>query len=120
VLELMARYSPELACVVRGVTVARKRLEALFAEGPYLRARMYVHLSRGTYEPGIDTPRNLNLSAYGPNCPLLPHNSSGTVPWPSLPHELDGIRGLTSAGGAAATPSTGNPLAALLMGGPLG
>lgn len=124
VLELLARYSPELSCLIRGITLATDRLEAVFAAGPYLKARLFVSISRGPYKPGIDTPKDLDLSAYGPYCPIIPKNGKGTVPWPPVPKELDQIRGtadpLNSVDGLPGLPAGGNPLVGLLMGGPLG
>jgi phospholipid/cholesterol/gamma-HCH transport system substrate-binding protein len=125
VLELLARYSPELACLIRGITLATDRLEAVFAGGPYLKARLYVSISRGPYKPGTDTPKDLDLSAYGPYCPVIPKNGEGTVPWPPVPKELAQIRGTAdpanSIDGLPGIPFTGtNPLVGLLMGGPLG
>jgi hypothetical protein len=122
---MLARYSPELACLVRGITLATDRLEAVFDAGPFLKARLYVSVSRGRYKPGIDTPKDLDLSAYGPYCPVIPKDGKGTVPWPPVPQELDGIRGtadpLNSVNGLPGHPATGsNPLVGLLMGGPLG
>jgi phospholipid/cholesterol/gamma-HCH transport system substrate-binding protein len=127
VLELMAKYAPEIACTVRGFTSALGRLEAVFAEGPYLKARLFVNVSRGAYRPRIDTPEDLDLSAYGPYCPVLPSGGKKTVPWPPIPRELDQIRGvgqtslLNSINGLPGQPATGtNPLVGLLMGGTLG
>ena len=93
VVAMLAKYSPELACFVRGVVKAKSRLEAVFADGPYLKARLYVSVSRGTYKPGKDAPRSLDLSAYGPSCPIVPKGDTGTVPWPKIPKELDELRG---------------------------
>ena len=93
VLDLLEKYSPELACTVRGVVQAKDRLEAVFADGPYLKARLYVATSRGTYKYPQDLPKDLDLSAYGPQCPITPKDGKGTVPWPTIPQELDSIRG---------------------------
>lgn len=143
VLALLAKYSPELACFVRGVVKAKSRLEAVFADGPYLKARLYVAVSRGTYKPGIDAPKSLDLSAYGPYCPITPKGDTGTVPWPVVPKELDQLRGqpqpLETVNGLPdvpgvpvnlslpGTPTGGGPLVGrpsdllgLLLGGPLG
>lgn len=94
VLEMLRKYSPEIACFVRGVVRAKERLEAVFAAGPYLKARLYVSVSRGMFKPGVDTPKSLDLSAYGPYCPILPKGNQKTVPWPPVPKELDQIRGV--------------------------
>lgn len=131
VLEMLRKYSPEIACFVRGVVVAKERLEAVFAAGPYLKARLFVSVSRGMYEPGIDTPKSLDLSAYGPYCPVLPKKGHKTVPWPPIPKELDRIRGvgnaspLNSIDGIPGQPLHGDPVDAgellnLLLGGALG
>lgn len=93
ILELLRKYSPELACTVRGVVEAKERLEAVFAEGPYLKARLFVSISRGMYKPGIDAPTDIDLSHYGPYCPVTPTTGDGTVPFPPVPRELDQIRG---------------------------
>lgn len=93
VLQLLAKYSPEIACLLTGVSQAKDRLEAVFADGPYLKARLYVAVSRGMYQYGVDSPTSLDLSAYGPNCPITPKNGKGTVPWPMIPKELDELRG---------------------------
>lgn len=121
VLSLLARYSPELACVVRGVTAATPRLEAVFADGPYLKARMYVSVSRGDYQLGVDSPKDLDLSAYGPYCPVIPKDGNGTVAWPTFPKELDQLQGDAITNEVTERPPTGtNPLVGLLMGGALG
>lgn len=127
VLEMLARYSPEVACLIRGITLATDRLEAVFADGPYLKARLYVSMSRGMYQPGTDRPQDIDLTAYGPYCPVIPKNGKGTVPWPPVPKELDQIRNQDGANpansldGLPGHPATGtNPLTGLLMGGPLG
>lgn len=129
VLAMLKKYSPEIACFVRGVVRAKERLEAVFADGPYLKARLYVSVSRGMYEPGVDTPKSLDLSAYGPYCPVLPTGDQKTVPWPHVPKELDGIRGEASPlhhiNGIPGQPSTGDgydvgELLNLLLGGVLG
>lgn len=131
VLEMLRKYSPEIACFVRGVVRAKERLEAVFAAGPYLKARLFVSVSRGMYEPGIDTPKSLDLSAYGPYCPVLPKKGEKTVPWPPIPKELDRIRGignaspLNSINGIPGQPMSGDPVDAgelldLLLGGALG
>ncbi|HYG95307.1 MAG TPA: MCE family protein [Nocardioides sp.] len=130
VLEMLKKYSPEIACLVRGVVQAKDRLEAVFADGPYLKARLFVSVSRGMYEPGIDDPKSLDLSAYGPYCPITPKNGRGTVPWPPVPQELDRIRGIGNASPfnslnglpgqpfSATDPST--DLLGMLLGGALG
>lgn len=131
VLEMLRRYSPEIACFVRGVVRAKERLEAVFADGPYLKARLFVSISRGMYEPGIDTPKSIDLSAYGPYCPVLPTGGETTVPWPEIPSELDRIRGVGNASplhhlnGIPGQPLSGGPLDTgelldLLLGGVLG
>ncbi|GAA3805034.1 MCE family protein [Nocardioides panacisoli] len=131
VLQTLARYSPEIACFIRGVVKAKDRLEAVFADGPYLKARLFVSVSRGVYEPGIDAPKDLDLSAYGPYCPITPRNGQGTVPWPPIPKELDRIRGignaspLNSLDGIPGTPTGGSgegtsDLLQMLLGGALG
>lgn len=126
-LEMLARYAPEIACTVRGFSKVLGRIEGVFAEGPYLKARLFVNASRGAYKPGIDAPRSLDLSAYGPYCPVLPQGGKGTVPWPPIPHELDQTRGvgqanlLNSVDGLPGEPATSeNPLVGLLIGGPMG
>jgi phospholipid/cholesterol/gamma-HCH transport system substrate-binding protein len=130
VLQTLSRYSPEIACFIRGVVKAKDRLEAVFAEGPYLKARLFVSVSRGMYQPGIDAPEDLDLSAYGPYCPVTPGPGESTVPWPPIPDELDQIRGigdaspLNSVDGLPGQPSTGDgsasPLLQMLLGGALG
>ncbi|MFC7495145.1 MULTISPECIES: MCE family protein [unclassified Nocardioides] len=127
VLEMLQRYSPEIACLVRGVVKAKDRLEAVFADGPYLKARLYVSLSRGMYQPGIDDPKSLDLSAYGPYCPVTPEGGKGTVPWPEIPEELDRIRNQDGAGPLNSVDGLpGSPTAPLgdllpmLLGGALG
>lgn len=97
VLQLFRKYSPEFACFVRGVTQAKKRLEAVFADGPYLSARLFLQVSRGPYVPGKDDPKSLDLSEYGPYCPVTPAPGEKTVPWPPIPDELDEIRGTPDA-----------------------
>ncbi|HWJ80776.1 MAG TPA: MCE family protein [Nocardioides sp.] len=135
VLQTLARYSPEIACLVRGVVKAKDRLEAVFAAGPYLKARLFVSVSRGMYQPGIDAPKDLDLTAYGPYCPITPKNGQGTVPWPPIPKELDRIRGIgnasplnsldglpgqPSAGTSPGEPPDAGALLQMLLGGALG
>lgn len=122
VLALLQKYSPEIECFVHGVVKAKSRLEAVFADGPYLQARLYVAVSRGTYKPGVDAPKSLDLSAYGPSCPITPKGDTGTVPWPMVPKELDGLRGspqlLETANGLPDVP--GVPVTLTLPGAPQG
>ncbi len=143
ILDLLRKYSPELACTVRGVVKAKERLEAVYADGPYLKARLFVSVSRGMYKPGVDAPTSLDLSAYGPYCPLTPKNGVGTVPFPPVPKELDEIRGhpqplqtidglpgipvelgpngvIPVTPGAGATTGTPGDLLSMLLGGVLG
>ncbi|HWI42942.1 MAG TPA: MCE family protein [Nocardioides sp.] len=131
VLEMLRRYSPELACFVRGVVRAKERLEAVFAAGPYLKARLYVSTSRGLYDPVKDKPKVIDLSAYGPYCPVVPKGNQKTVPWPPIPKELDRVRGIGNASvansvdGLPGQPFSGDPVDAgellnLLLGGALG
>lgn len=122
VLALLMKYAPELECFVHGVVKAKSRLEAVFADGPYLKARLYVSVSRGTYKPGIDAPKSLDLSAYGPSCPIVPKGDTGTVPWPKVPKELDQLRGgpqlLETVNGVPEVP--GVPVTLSLPGAPTG
>ncbi|GAA4811687.1 MCE family protein [Nocardioides caeni] len=129
VLAMLKKYSPEIACFVRGVVRAKERLDAVFAAGPYLKARLYVSVSRGMYEPGVDSPKDIDLSAYGPYCPVLPKGDQLTVPWPDVPKELDQLRGVASPlnhlDGIPGQPSTGDgydvgELLNLVLGGVLG
>jgi phospholipid/cholesterol/gamma-HCH transport system substrate-binding protein len=145
ILALLRKYSPELACTVRGVVAAKSRLEAVFADGPYLKARLFVSVSRGVYKPGVDAPKSLDLSHYGPYCPLVPKNGIGTVPFPPVPKELDEIRGtpqplqtidglpgipvtlganglqpVTTPSGSTGTTGTPGDLLSMLLGGVLG
>ncbi|HEX4190024.1 MAG TPA: MCE family protein [Marmoricola sp.] len=145
ILELLRKYSPELACTLRGVVEAKSRLEAVFADGPYLKARLFVSVSRGMYKPGIDAPKALDLSSYGPYCPVTPSTNHGKpVSFPPVPTQLDEIRGhpqllqtvdglpgipveLSLPGGAAASGGTGSDttsapgsLLTMLLGGVLG
>lgn len=104
VLELLSRYSPEIACTVRAADKAVSRLDASFSSGPYLKARYFVQTGRGVYLHGKDDPSEIDLSPYGPYCPATPRGETGTVPNPPLPAPLRFLRGDASVLHNAADP----------------
>jgi ABC-type transporter Mla subunit MlaD len=76
VLGVLATYSPEVPCLLRGLTDIQSRLEGTFATGPYL----YVHLeiinrSGAAYTPVADNPQDTHLYERlpaAPSCAGLP------------------------------------------------
>jgi phospholipid/cholesterol/gamma-HCH transport system substrate-binding protein len=78
VLELLAAYSPEYPCLLRGVVALQPQADQVFAGG-----RMHVTLEitrdRGKYVAGRDDP--VYAAHDGPNCRGLPAPS---VPFPGV------------------------------------
>jgi phospholipid/cholesterol/gamma-HCH transport system substrate-binding protein len=79
VLELLATYSPEYPCLLRGAVALQPRADAVFAGG-----RMHITLEvtkdNGKYVPGRDDP--VYGAHNGPNCRGLPDPA---VPAPQVP-----------------------------------
>ncbi|WP_158880809.1 MCE family protein [Amycolatopsis anabasis] len=68
-LELLARYAPEYACLLRAVAEFKPRVDIAFGKGsgrPGARAQVKVVPDRGKYLPGVDDPRY--DSKTGPRC----------------------------------------------------
>lgn len=95
-LNLYARYSPELSCTVVAADKAIARLSASYDAGPYMKAHYFVVLSRGEYVHGKDDPRPVDLSGYGPYCPVTPSGGRLTVPHAALPAPLQFLEGTAS------------------------
>jgi phospholipid/cholesterol/gamma-HCH transport system substrate-binding protein len=79
VLDLLAAYSPEYPCLLRGVVVLQPQVDDVFADG-----RMHITLEvtkdNGKYVAGRDDP--VYGAASGPNCRGLPDPA---VPAPPVP-----------------------------------
>lgn len=59
-LELLARYSPQTPCFLRGMAQATDLLDKAFGKGtdkPGLHLKMELVANRGEYKPGVDDPR---------------------------------------------------------------
>jgi len=69
-LQVLAAYSPEYPCLLKGLTDFEPRVEGAFGPGPYLHIALQAVPSRGGFVPGKDAP---DYHAYGPaNCWGLP------------------------------------------------
>jgi phospholipid/cholesterol/gamma-HCH transport system substrate-binding protein len=94
VLELLAAYSPEYPCLLKGLVALQPRVEDVFSTG-----RMHITLEvtkdNGKYAKGRDEPR---YGAHnGPQCRGLP---SPGVPAPEV-RVADGYAGMGNSGTAA-------------------
>lgn len=119
VLELLAAYSPEYPCLMRGIVKLQPRAEEVFATG-----RMHITLEavkdQGKYQPGRDEP--IYGARNGPDCRGLPDPH---VPAPEVPindgydygAERDLLRPLI--GSATGVPADEVPDLAMLLWGPL-
>lgn len=86
-LALLARYSPEVPCVLRGLVKIKPRLEqALGAGQPGLHATVELTKPRPSYKPGLDDPQYLDHR--GPRCYGLPNPKT---PFPQY-QMLDGTQ----------------------------
>ncbi|MGH3734083.1 MAG: MCE family protein [Micromonosporaceae bacterium] len=81
---LLARYSPELPCLTRGIVDAEKRATKTFENGR-LNAVIEVVAHQGKYEPGVDDPpRSADewpKNFYGPRCWGMPNPEVPMPPW---------------------------------------
>ncbi|HVX43333.1 MAG TPA: MCE family protein [Mycobacteriales bacterium] len=69
-LDLLARYSPEFPCLLKGLTDFEPRLEQAFSSaGPGLHLTVEVIVDRGKYTPG-EEPQYIAKS--GPDCRGMP------------------------------------------------
>lgn len=86
-LQVLAAYSPEYPCLLKGLTDFEPRVEQAFGPGPYLHIALQAVPSRGGFVQGKDTP---NYHDYSPaNCWGLPwqgHRSPD--PLPAAPGDL--------------------------------
>ena len=89
-LQLLARYSPEVPCVIGALTKLNPRLEQAIG-GPGSGGRLNITLeiakARPPYQPGLDNPQFADHR--GPNCYGLPGNPP--VPFPEY-QVLDGTQ----------------------------
>jgi phospholipid/cholesterol/gamma-HCH transport system substrate-binding protein len=69
VLDLLAVYSPEYPCLLRGVVALQPRADAVFAGGR-MRVTLEITRDNGKYVPGRDSP--VYGARNGPNCRGLP------------------------------------------------
>ena len=86
-LALLARYSPEVPCVLQGLVKIKPRLEEALGGGqPGLHATVEIAKPRPSYKPGLDDPQNLDHR--GPRCYGLPNPKT---PFPQY-QMLDGTQ----------------------------
>lgn len=86
-LALLARYSPEVPCVLSGLVKIEPRVEqALGAGQPALHATIELAKPRPPFKPGLDDPQYLDHR--GPRCYGLPNPK---VPFPQY-QMLDGTQ----------------------------
>lgn len=79
-LELLAKYSPEFPCLLRGLTDFQPLIEDAFGTGfAGLHITLEIVRDNGKFEPGRDEPRY--ASKAGPGCRGLPGPS---VPYPGV------------------------------------
>src|SRR3954466_3447774 len=93
ILNVLATYSGEFPCLLRGLTDIQPRLEGTFANGPFLyvhletmkdsQSRLYVDPADNPQTPGSDL---YNYSNYGPaSCAGLPYpNQAANYPHPGV------------------------------------
>lgn len=81
---LLARYSPELPCLTRGLVDAEKRAIKTFENGR-LNAVIEIVANQGKYEPGVDAPpkdtSEWPKNYYGPRCWGMPNPPVPMPPW---------------------------------------
>lgn len=78
---LLAEYSPELTCVIKGLNGARKRLgAAIGTQSPTIQGTASVVPGQQSYQPGRDLPRLVR--GLGPDCYELPHVRGDQIPAP--------------------------------------
>ena len=89
-LELLARYSPEVPCVIGALAKLTPRLEQAIGgtgSGGRLNITLEIVKGRPPYQPGLDNPQFADHR--GPNCYGLPNNPP--VPFPEY-QVLDGTQ----------------------------
>jgi phospholipid/cholesterol/gamma-HCH transport system substrate-binding protein len=79
VLDLLAAYSPEYPCLLRGVVVLQPKVEDVFAGGR-MHLTLEVTRDNGKYVAGRDDP--VYAAKNGPNCRGLPDPA---IPAPAVP-----------------------------------
>lgn len=86
-LALLARYAPEVPCVLQGLVKIKPRLEQALGGGqPGLHATIEIVKPRPSYKPGLDDPQYLDHR--GPRCYGLPNPKT---PFPQY-QMLDGTQ----------------------------
>jgi phospholipid/cholesterol/gamma-HCH transport system substrate-binding protein len=94
ILDVLATYSTEFPCLLRGLTDIQPRLEGTFANGPFLyvhlevmkdqQSRLYVDPADNPQTPGSDLYNYQNY-APGPSCNGLPYpNAPANYPHPGV------------------------------------
>ncbi|MFL6241380.1 MAG: MCE family protein [Actinomycetes bacterium] len=94
ILGVLATYSPEFPCLLRGLTDIQPRLEGTFANGPFLyvhlqtmkdmESRKYVTPADNPQDPGSDLYHYNNYSK-SPSCNGLPYpNQAANYPHPGV------------------------------------
>jgi phospholipid/cholesterol/gamma-HCH transport system substrate-binding protein len=94
ILDVMATYSTEFPCLLRGLTDIQTRLEGTFANGPFLyvhletmkkpESRLYVDPADNPQTPGSDLYNYQNYSK-SPSCNGLPYpNQTANYPHPGV------------------------------------
>ena len=86
-LQLLARYSPEVPCVLEGLAKAGPRMEQAVGGNNRLNITLEIAKARPPYTPGKDDPQFADHR--GPNCYGLPNNPP--VPFPQY-QVLDGTQ----------------------------
>ncbi|MCC8244425.1 MCE family protein [Saccharothrix luteola] len=84
-LELLAKYSPEYPCLLKGLSEFRPIMDQVFGKGtdePGLHITLEITANRGKYEPGKDDPEYADKR--GPRCyDIVPRPD----PFPQYPPE---------------------------------
>jgi phospholipid/cholesterol/gamma-HCH transport system substrate-binding protein len=106
-LELLARYSPEVPCVIEGLAKIDPRLEqAVGGRNNDLNITLEIVKGKPQYQPGLDNPQFADYR--GPNCYGMPNHPP--VPFPQY-QVLDGTQDdpNNSSSGPSTLPTSGLP-----------
>jgi phospholipid/cholesterol/gamma-HCH transport system substrate-binding protein len=123
-LQLLARYSPEMPCVINALVKLEPRLEQAVGNNNRLNITLEIVKARPPYKPGLDNPQYADHR--GPACYGLPDNPP--VPFPEY-QVLDGTQNdkwyqgskPPSSGSSAPTSGLGSsPVSGSLPGGGTG